>query len=95
MEPVLSKFNNPNEGDRLVDENGLQTQQTLEFLAQVASRLNNEIALDITLEADLASLDAKYKQPNTTTLIMVTGQGLARFNGTNWVLAADDTTLIT
>ena len=95
MEPVLSKFNNPNEGDRLVDENGLQTQQTLEFLAQVASRLNNEIALDITLEADLASLDAKYKQPNTTTLIMVQGQGLARFNGTNWVLAADDTTLIT
>ena len=91
---ALNKFNNPNQLDRLVDKDGRQTQQTMEFLNQIASRQNNEIALEITLETDLASIDAKFKKPNTTTLIMVNGQGLARFNGTNWVLAADDTTLI-
>lgn len=45
----------------------------------------------------LAQLDAEFKVPENNTLVMINGQGLARFKASTstWVLASDDTTPIT
>ncbi len=56
-----------------------------------AAKLN----LDSMRYANLAAINAAITSPTTDDIVMVTGQGLAVYNGSDWVLAADDTTAIT
>lgn len=78
------------------DENRLPTQQVIEFMSQVSKMVNGQIPTITQNYADLAALDAKFSgTPSQTDLVMVLNQGLARFNGTIWVLASDDITPIT
>lgn len=52
-------------------------------------------AIQIPVYANLAAITAASLGTDTNQLVKVTGQGLATYNGANWVLASDDTTLVT
>lgn len=52
-------------------------------------------AIEIPVYADLTAITDAITDPNSNMVVMVTGQGIARYDGTNWVLAWNDSTLVT
>ena len=81
----------PSKRERLTRD-GIPSEAFRRFLLNVAENSNPPEEF-----STLADIQATYREPTNDIYVMVSGQGLARFNTTlnQWVLAADDQTPIT
>ncbi len=83
------------DADEIVTNDGVLTEQTRLYLLQLQELIEGNTFLTLARYADLADLDDKIINPTEDLLAgIVDGQGLAIYKSGNWVLAADDTTLI-
>jgi len=84
-----------NASERLVDENGVTIEQAWLYFKQLGDLLGGDIQQQWPEYADLAALQAKIKNPEQGKMYgFVIGQGMAAYNGTDFVLASDYSTLI-
>lgn len=85
----------PDFGEAVVDSARGFTEQTRLYLLQLGQILSGDIHPKIKRYVDLVDLQDKVPNPEVDKIYgVVTGQGLALWNGSNWVKAADDTTNI-
>lgn len=85
----------PKIDDRVVDQNGLQTDITLRFFENLDRLLNGVIPFDFPVYADLTTLTNKIRNPDAGMCVFVKSQGLAVYDGVSWVKSSDGVTLIT
>lgn len=84
-----------NANERLVNKDGVPTEQNYLYLLQLNQLLNGQLFPKVPRYADLADIQSKIKKPEVDVIYgTVTGQGPALWNGSQWVRAADDSTPI-
>ena len=85
--------------EAFVTAKGVLTHASRLFLQVLQDIIDGSIELPYRfLDFDnLAAIDAFFPNPSNNMIVIVNGQGLARFKESvgDWVLASDDTTLIT
>ena len=91
----MPEFKPPQRFEPLVEKDRTQTEQSFEFFEYLARYINGEEPVKFPAFSDLADLDDRLPNPEVNDTVRVVGQGLAIYTGSNWVLAADDTTPIT
>lgn len=85
----------PNQNEAITKDGVLNDQPRL-YLLQLGEFLDGQIIAALPEYADLAAVQAVNKNPQVKGLYgFVIGQGLAAWNGSDFVLASDYTTLIT
>ena len=92
---MVETVRNPKIDEKIVKEDLTSDEALYRFLDQVNRLLQGELYYRIPFYTDLADLDSRLPKPLDSSMVRVIGQGLAVYNGTNWVKASDDTTLIT
>jgi len=91
---LTNNYTAPLLDEPVVDEKGKQNDPLFLFLDFVSKYVNGDIPITPPSYTNLADINARLPLPNENNMVRVIGQGLAVFDGTNWVLASDDTTLI-
>ena len=86
----------PNNDEAVILEGVFLTQKFRRFLIFLLDGITGKRAVIIEPDeyADLNDLDAAFPNPTLRMMVLVTAQGLATYNGTDWVLCSDDTTLV-
>lgn len=82
--------------DEVVVVSGIFTQKIRRLLTYLLDGINGTrpIIIEPAEYANLAELNDTFPNPTNRMMVLVTGQGLATYNGTNWVLCSNDTTLV-
>jgi len=85
----------PNQNETITKD-GKLNEQTRLYLLQLGDLLAGNIQQAFPVYADLAAIQAKIKTPEAGKEYgFVTGQGKCAYNGTDFVLSSDYTTVIT
>jgi len=86
----------PNQSERVVNDKGLATDQARRYWLMLGDFLSGSVRHVYNEYADLTELQAANKNPTKGQVGgLVIAQGLAVYNGTDWVKASDYTTVIT
>jgi len=91
---MAESFRNPKQDEPFVNNQGRQTDNAFRFLTRVADFLKGLVALRLPVYADKSDVEAKVPNPIPNSIVYISDQGLAVYNGSIWVLAADGTTPI-